>query len=52
MKRAQVNYQRAQRLASEQLIPLQQEQDLQLALAEAKARYEKSLRDRDLVKVE
>jgi macrolide-specific efflux system membrane fusion protein len=52
MEHAQVNSERAQKLASEQLIPVQQEQDLQLALAEAKARYEKSLRDRDLVKVD
>src|SRR6266436_9585736 len=52
MERAQVNSERAQKLASEQLIPVQQEQDLQLALGEAKARYEKSLRDRDLVKVD
>ena len=52
MERAQVNYERAQKLASERLIPVQQEQDLQLALGEAQARYEKSLRDRDLVKVD
>src|SRR5712692_5673696 len=52
MERAQVNYERARKLASEQLIPVQQEQDLQLALGEGKARYEKSLRDRDLVKVD
>lgn len=52
LERAQVNYDRAQRLASEGLIPLQQEQDLQLALQEARAKYEKSLRDRDLVKVD
>src|SRR5882672_3674736 len=52
LEHAQVNSERAQKLASEQLIPVQQEQDLQLALAEAKARYEKSLRDRDLVKVD
>jgi macrolide-specific efflux system membrane fusion protein len=52
MERAHVNYERAHQLASEQLIPVQQEQDLQLALGEAKARYEKSLRDRDLVKVD
>jgi RND family efflux transporter MFP subunit len=52
MARAQVNYERAHQLASEQLIPVQQEQDLQLALGEAKARYEKSLRDRDLVSVD
>jgi HlyD family secretion protein len=52
MEHAQVNYERARKLASEELIPVQQEQDLQLAFAEAKARYEKSLRDRDLVKVD
>jgi HlyD family secretion protein len=52
MEHAQVNFERAQKLASEQLIPVQQKQDLQLALAEANARYEKSLRDRDLVKVD
>ncbi|HZU21282.1 MAG TPA: efflux RND transporter periplasmic adaptor subunit, partial [Terriglobales bacterium] len=52
MERAQMNYDRAHQLASEQLIPVQQEQDLQLALAEAKARLNKSLRDRDLVKVD
>jgi len=52
MERAHVNYERAHQLASEQLIPVQQEQDLQLAFGEAKARYEKSLRDRDLVKVD
>lgn len=52
MERAQVNYERAHQLASEQLIPVQQEQDLQLAFGEAQARYEKSLRDRDLVKVD
>ena len=47
-----MNYQRAQQLAAQQLIALQQEQDLQLALMEAQARYQKSLRDRDLVKVD
>ena len=52
MERAQVNYERAQKLASEGLIPLQQEQDLRLALQEARAKYQKSLRDRDLVKVD
>jgi RND family efflux transporter MFP subunit len=52
MERAQVNYERAHQLASEQLIPVQLEQDSQLALGEANARYEKSLRDRDLVKVD
>lgn len=52
MERTQVNYERAQKLASQGLIPLQQEQDLDLALKEARARYQKSLRDRDLVKVD
>src|SRR5215469_12407134 len=52
MERARANYERAQQLASEHLIPSQQEQDLQLAFGEAKAKYEKSLRDRDLVKVD
>ena len=52
MERAQVNYDRAQKLASQGLIPLQQEQDLGLALQEARAKYQKSLRDRDLVKVD
>ena len=52
MERAQVNYQRAQQLVSESLIPAQQADDLRLALQEAKAKYEKSLRDRDLVKVD
>jgi HlyD family secretion protein len=52
MERAAVNSNRAQRLVAQQLIPVQQAQDLQLALQEAKAKYEKSLRDRDLVKVD
>lgn len=52
MERAKVNFERAQQLMSQGLIPAQQEQDLQLALGEAKARYEKSLRDRDVVKVD
>lgn len=52
LERAQVNYQRAQQLAVQGLIPAQQEQDLQLALEEAKAKLQKSLRDRDLVKVD
>ena len=50
--RARVNAERAQRLSSENLIPAQQAQDLQLALEEAKAKYQKSLRDRDLVNVD
>jgi RND family efflux transporter MFP subunit len=52
MERNRVNFERAQQLFSQGLIPAQQEQDLQMALGEAKARYEKSLRDRDLVKVD
>jgi len=52
MERAKVNADRAKQLGTQGLIPVQQEQDLQLAFAEAKAKYEKSLRDRDLVKVD
>ncbi|HKD02320.1 MAG TPA: efflux RND transporter periplasmic adaptor subunit [Terriglobales bacterium] len=52
MERARVNYERAQKLAAQGLIPLQQEQDLRLALEESEAKYQKSLRDRDLVRVD
>lgn len=52
LERAQVNYNRAQKLAAQGLIPAQQEQDLELALGEAQAKYQKSLRDRDLVRVD
>ena len=52
MERARVNFERSRQLVSEGLIPAQQEQDLQLAFAEAKARYDKSLRDRDVVQVD
>lgn len=52
LERAQVNYRRAQELVSQALIPTQQADDLRLALQEAKAKYEKALRDRDLVKVD
>ncbi len=52
MERARVDSERATKLGSLGLIPLQQQQDLQLAFQEAKAKYEKSLRDRDLVKVD
>ncbi len=52
LERARVNFERAQQLKSQGLIPAQQEQDLELAFGEAKARYEKSLRDRDLVAVD
>ena len=46
-----MNGDRAQELGTHGLIPVQQQQDLQLAFQEAKAKYEKSLRDRDLVNV-
>jgi HlyD family secretion protein len=52
MERARVSYERARKLAAQGLIPAQQEEDLQLALQEARAKYQKSLRDRDLVKVD
>src|ERR1700730_2849056 len=52
MERARVSYKRAQKLAAQGLVPAQQEEDLQLALQEASARYQKSLRDRDLVEVD
>ena len=52
MEHARVNHERSWQLASQGLIPTQQEEDLQLALQEAKAKYQKSLRDRDVVKVD
>ena len=52
LERARVEYERAERLAGQGLVPLQQKQDLELALREAKARYAKSLRARDLVAVD
>ena len=52
LDRARQNFERARELMSQGLIPAQQEQDLELALAEAKARYDKSLRDRDVVQVD
>jgi RND family efflux transporter MFP subunit len=52
MERARLSYERAHLLASKNVISAQQEEDLRLALAEAKAKYEKSLRDTDLVKVD
>lgn len=52
MERAKVDFDRAKRLASQGLIPEQQRQDLELALGEAKARSDKSLRDRDAVRVD
>jgi HlyD family secretion protein len=51
-ERARVSYDRAQKLVSQGLIPAQQEEDLRLALQEARAKYQKSLRDRDLVNVD
>jgi len=51
MERTRVSYERARVLASKKVIAAQEEEDLRLALAEAKARYEKSLRACDLVKV-
>src|SRR5215469_14278820 len=52
MERARVNFERAQKLVSQSLIPVQQAEDLRLAFEEAKARYQKSQRDRDLVEVD
>lgn len=52
MERARMNGDRALQLGEQGLIPVQQQQDLQLAFQEAKAKYEKSLRDRDLVTVD
>ena len=52
MDRARVNSERAQKLAAAGLIPVQQAQDLELALNEARAKHQKSLRDRDLVTVD
>src|SRR5215472_9803874 len=52
VERAQVDYERAERLAAQGLVPLQQKQDLELAWHEAKARLDKSMRARDLVAVD
>lgn len=52
MERAKANFDRARQLLSQGLIPAQQEQDLELGLGEARARYDKSLRDLDVVKVD
>lgn len=52
LDRASADYERAQRLAAQGLVPLQQKQDLELAFQEAKARYGKALRARDLVAVD
>jgi RND family efflux transporter MFP subunit len=52
MERARVNYERTRVLASKRVVAAQEEEDCRLALQEAKAKYEKSLRDCDLVKVD
>jgi len=52
MERARVNYERARVLAAKKVVAAQEEEDLRLALDEAKAKYEKSLRACDLVKVD
>jgi len=52
LDRASADYERAQRLAAQGLVPLQQKQDLELAFQEAKARYGKALRARDVVAVD
>jgi macrolide-specific efflux system membrane fusion protein len=52
MERSRVDFERAERLAGQSLIPLQQRQDLELAYHEAKARLDKSMRARDLVAVD
>jgi RND family efflux transporter MFP subunit len=52
MERARVNYGRARVLASKRVVAEQEEQDLGLALEEAKARYQKSLRDCESVRVD
>ena len=52
MERAEVNERRAQALVSQSLIPVQQADDLRLAFEESKAKYQKSERDRELVKVD
>ncbi len=49
LARADVEYARGVRMLAGGLIPEQQVQDLQLATAAARAKYEKSLRDRDAV---
>jgi macrolide-specific efflux system membrane fusion protein len=52
MERARVNYERAHLLATKRVVAAQEEEDLGLALQEAKAKYQKSLRDCDLVRVD
>ena len=52
MEHARVNHERAHRLTLQGLIPAQQGEDLRLAFEEAQAKYQKSLRDRDMVQVD
>jgi len=52
LERSRVDFERAERLATQGLVPLQQRQDLELAYHEAQARLEKSMRARDLVAVD
>src|SRR6516162_2123354 len=52
MERARVNYERSHLLASKRVVAAQEDDDLCLALDEAKAKYQKSLRDCDLIRVD
>src|SRR5215469_458891 len=52
MERTRVSYERARLLASKRVVAAQEEEDLRLALDEAKAKYQKSLRDCDLIRVD
>ena len=52
MERARVNYERSHLLASKKVVAAQEDDDLRLALDEARAKYQKSLRDCDLVGVD
>src|SRR5215468_11851745 len=51
-ERTRVSYERARLLASKHVVAAQEEEDLNLALDEAKAKYQKSLRDCDLIRVD
>jgi macrolide-specific efflux system membrane fusion protein len=52
MERTRVNYERTRVLASKRVVSAQEEEDQRLALDEAKAKYQKALRDCDLVRVD
>jgi macrolide-specific efflux system membrane fusion protein len=52
MERARVNYERTRILESKRVVAAQEEEDQRLALDEAKAKYQKALRDCDLVRVD